>query len=67
MDGRQGTDLVERIRPPVVVPVHYDDYSVMRSPLSDFIAEMTRRGHAAQLRPVGRGDTVDLFPAAHPG
>jgi L-ascorbate metabolism protein UlaG (beta-lactamase superfamily) len=67
MDGRQGTDLVERIRPPVVVPVHYDDYSVMRSPLSDFVAEMTRRGHAAQLRPVGRGDTVDLFPAAHPG
>jgi L-ascorbate metabolism protein UlaG (beta-lactamase superfamily) len=67
MDGRQGTDLVERIRPPVVVPVHYDDYTVMRSPLSDFVAEMTRRGHAALLRTVGRGDTVDLFPAAHPG
>jgi L-ascorbate metabolism protein UlaG (beta-lactamase superfamily) len=67
MDGRQGTDLVERIRPPVVVPVHYDDYTVMRSPLSDFVDEMTRRGHAARLRPVGRGDTVDLFPAVHPG
>lgn len=67
MDGRQGTDLVERIRPRAVVPVHYDDYGVFRSPLSDFVGEMTRRGHAARLRTVGRGDTVDLFPTAHPG
>ncbi len=67
MDGRQGTNLVERIRPRTVVPVHYDDYTVMRSPLSDFVGEMTRRGHAARLTTVGRGDTVDLFPAAHPG
>ena len=67
MDGRQGTRLVERIRPPVVVPVHFDDYTVMRSPLSDFVDEMGRRGHAALLRTVGRGATVDLFPAAHSG
>ena len=67
MDGRQGTDLVERVRPRTVVPVHYDDYGVFRSPLADFVAEMTRRGHAARLRTVGRGDTVDLFPTAHPG
>jgi L-ascorbate metabolism protein UlaG (beta-lactamase superfamily) len=67
MDGRQGTDLVERVRPRTVVPVHYDDYGVFRSPLSDFVDEMTRRGHAALLRTVGRGDTVDLFPADHAG
>jgi L-ascorbate metabolism protein UlaG (beta-lactamase superfamily) len=67
MDGRQGTDLVERVRPRTVVPVHYDDYGVFKSPLHDFVAEMTRRGHAARLRTVGRGDTVDLFPTPHPG
>jgi L-ascorbate metabolism protein UlaG (beta-lactamase superfamily) len=67
MDDRQGTDLVERIRPGSVVPVHYDDYGVFRSPLSDFVAEMTRRGHAALLRTVGRGDTVDLFPTRDAG
>jgi L-ascorbate metabolism protein UlaG (beta-lactamase superfamily) len=65
MDGRQGTDLVERVRPRSVVPVHHDDYGVFRSPLSDFVGEMTRRGHAALLRTVGRGETVDLFPSAH--
>ena len=67
MDARQGTSLVERIRPRTVVPVHYDDYGVFTSPLADFVAEMTRRGHAARLRTVGRGDTVDLFPTPHPG
>ena len=67
MDARQGADLVERVRPRTVVPVHYDDYGVFRSPLADFVAEMTRRGHAARLRTVGRGDTVDLFPTPHPG
>ncbi|MDT7579626.1 MAG: hypothetical protein QOK35_890 [Pseudonocardiales bacterium] len=67
MDGRQGTDLVERVRPHSVVPIHYDDYGVFRSPLADFVGEMTRRGHAPRLRTVGRGDTVDLFSAPHPG
>ena len=67
MDGRQGTDLVERFRPRTVVPVHYDDYGVFKSPLRDFVAEMGRRGHAARLRTVDRGDTVDLFPPPHPG
>jgi L-ascorbate metabolism protein UlaG (beta-lactamase superfamily) len=67
MDDRQGTDLVERIRPRVVVPVHYDDYGVFRSPLADFLVEMGLRGHASRLRTVARGDTVDLFPAPAPG
>ena len=67
MDGRQGTSLVERIRPRAVVPVHYDDYGVFRSPLSDFVGEMTRRGHSGLLRTVGRGETVDLFPTRHAG
>jgi L-ascorbate metabolism protein UlaG (beta-lactamase superfamily) len=62
MDGRQGTDLVELLRPGAVVPVHYDDYGVFRSPLADFVAEMRRRGHDRLLRTVGRGDTVELAP-----
>ncbi|MET7437443.1 MBL fold metallo-hydrolase [Streptomyces sp. NPDC004082] len=60
MDGRQGTDLVELIRPRSVVPVHYDDYGVFKSPLSDFLAEVERRGLAPLVRTVRRGDTVAL-------
>lgn len=58
MDAGQGTDLVELIEPGVVVPVHYDDYGVFRSPLEDFVTEMRDRGHDHRLRVVLRGDTV---------
>lgn len=64
MDGPQGADLVELVDPRAVVPVHYDDYGVFRSPLSDFTAEMHRRGHAGRLREVRRGDTIDLLALA---
>jgi L-ascorbate metabolism protein UlaG (beta-lactamase superfamily) len=60
MDARQGADLVELLKPPVTVPVHYDDYDRFRSPLGDFLAEVGRRQLPGELRPVGRGDTISL-------
>jgi L-ascorbate metabolism protein UlaG (beta-lactamase superfamily) len=60
MDAEQGTDLVDMIDPRVVVPVHYDDYGVFRSPLSHMVDAMRARGHADRLRTVQRGDTIDL-------
>jgi L-ascorbate metabolism protein UlaG (beta-lactamase superfamily) len=60
MDARQGADLVELLKPPVTVPVHFDDYDRFRSPLGDFLAEVGRRELPGELRPVGRGDTVSL-------
>ena len=43
MDARQGADLVELLKPPVTVPVHFDDYDRFKSPLGDFVAEVARR------------------------
>jgi L-ascorbate metabolism protein UlaG (beta-lactamase superfamily) len=60
MDGRQGTELVEKLKLPKVVPVHFDDYSVFASPLSDFTDEMKRRGLADRILEVGRGDCVTI-------
>jgi L-ascorbate metabolism protein UlaG (beta-lactamase superfamily) len=60
MDARQGADLVELLRPPVTVPVHYDDYDRFASPLGDFLAEVGRRELPGELRPVQRGDTISL-------
>jgi L-ascorbate metabolism protein UlaG (beta-lactamase superfamily) len=60
MDGRQGGDLVDLIRPPVTIPVHYDDYTVFRSPLSDFLEEVRRRALPGEIRAVARGETVAL-------
>jgi L-ascorbate metabolism protein UlaG (beta-lactamase superfamily) len=60
MDGRQGADLLSVVRPRRAVPVHVDDYAVMRSPLSDFTNEMSRRGLSGMVRVVGRGETATL-------
>ena len=60
MDGAEGADLVEVVRPRQTVPVHHDDYGVFRSPLSDFRAEAERRGWAEHVRWVARGETLTL-------
>jgi L-ascorbate metabolism protein UlaG (beta-lactamase superfamily) len=60
MDGRQGADLVELLRPPLVVPVHYDDYTRFSSGLGDFVAEVAGRRLPGEIRAVGRGETISL-------
>jgi L-ascorbate metabolism protein UlaG (beta-lactamase superfamily) len=61
MDGRRGADLLELVSPHRTIPVHYDDYGVFKSPLSDFLAEVERRGLPG-VRPVARGETIRLPP-----
>ena len=62
MDGAMGVEFVERTGPRVVVPVHYDDYGVFRSPLSDFLGRMTARGLPVDVRAPQRGEEVSLEP-----
>ena len=62
MDAEQGVKLVELLRPAVTVPVHHDDYTVFRSPLSDFLDLAERRRAPTRVRPVARGETVSLMP-----
>ena len=59
MDGRDGADLLELVRPRTLVPVHHDDYGVFRSPLQDFLDEVERRGLTG-VRPVRRGERLPL-------
>jgi L-ascorbate metabolism protein UlaG (beta-lactamase superfamily) len=59
MDADQGVQLAEVIRPRLTVPVHTDDYTVMTSPLSDFL-ERAREHGLTGIRPITRGDTLDL-------
>jgi L-ascorbate metabolism protein UlaG (beta-lactamase superfamily) len=62
MDGRQGADLVEMLKPPMTVPMHYDDYGRFKSPLGDFVTEVQRRRLPGELRVAHRGDTISLRP-----
>ena len=62
MDGRQGADLLQLVQPRTTVPVHFDDYGVFTSPLSDFLDEVGRRGLTG-VRPLARGESLLLPPA----
>ncbi|WP_447008433.1 MBL fold metallo-hydrolase [Saccharothrix isguenensis] len=71
MDGAQGVDLLDMLRPRHAVPVHYDDYGVMKSPLSDFADEVRRRRPPTAVSYLDRGQTFTLPTAgggvARPG
>lgn len=60
MDGRQGAEMVNTLKLPKVIPVHFDDYTVFASPLADFTDEMKQRGIADRIIEVGRGDSVTI-------
>lgn len=64
MDADQGGDLVDLVKPDLTVPIHYDDYTVFRSPLADFEALWWKRRLPGTLRTVGRGDVVPLIAPA---
>ncbi|KUI33177.1 MBL fold metallo-hydrolase [Mycobacterium sp. IS-1742] len=60
MDGRQGAGAAELLDLPKVIPVHFNDYGVFASPLSDFLEEMTRRGLAERVIELDRGASVTV-------
>lgn len=60
MDDQQGVEFLRTIRPRSAIPVHYDDYRVMRSPLSDFLRTADNAGLTGMLRVVNRGETAEL-------
>ena len=61
MDARQGADLVELLKPPVTVPVHYDDYDRFASPRSATSWPRSAAGSCpGSCAPSSRGDTISL-------
>jgi L-ascorbate metabolism protein UlaG (beta-lactamase superfamily) len=60
MDGHQGAGLVELLDLPRVIPVHFDDYGVFASPLSEFTDEMKARGLAERIIELERGSSITI-------
>jgi L-ascorbate metabolism protein UlaG (beta-lactamase superfamily) len=60
MDAEQGVDFLRRVNPGRVIPVHYDDYGVFRSPLSAFERLAAHAGLGGLVHSVRRGETVSL-------
>jgi L-ascorbate metabolism protein UlaG (beta-lactamase superfamily) len=66
MDGTQGAQLATAVPARLTLPIHYDDYGVFRSPLSEFLDAVHERGVADRIRVLERGQTTSLAPAARP-
>jgi len=64
MDDKQGVDLLELLRPAAAVPVHYDDYGLFHSPVTNFLAEVAKRRPPAEVHFLNRGDTLPLTAPA---
>lgn len=56
MDAKQGLGLVRLINPDLTIPIHYDDYDVFLSPLSDFKKAMEEAGMSERVVYLDRGD-----------
>lgn len=65
MDAEQGVDAVELFDAETSIPIHYNDYEVFQSPLSDFTDAVAQAGLEDQVAYVEHGDTYGFdVPAA---
>jgi L-ascorbate metabolism protein UlaG (beta-lactamase superfamily) len=62
MDAKQGVELLKLVRPKRAIPIHYNDYDVFTSPLSDFEQEVAAAGLQNCVHYLSHGDTYN-FPA----
>ena len=57
MDAEQGVEAIRIINPREVVPIHYNDYEVFKSPLADFKRAVEAAGFADRVRYLSHGET----------
>jgi hypothetical protein len=55
MDGRQGVEVLQIINLEQAIRIHYDDYDVFKSPLSDFQREIAAAALEHRVRYLERG------------
>jgi L-ascorbate metabolism protein UlaG (beta-lactamase superfamily) len=60
MDAVEGVRALRTLEPRVAIPVHYDDYTIFRSPLSDFEDEVEVNGLKTEVRYLERGQRYEL-------
>jgi L-ascorbate metabolism protein UlaG (beta-lactamase superfamily) len=57
MDGEQGVRAIKIVRPRLSIPIHYNDYTVFKSPLRDFVRAVKAESLESKVRYLKHGDT----------
>jgi L-ascorbate metabolism protein UlaG (beta-lactamase superfamily) len=65
MDGKDGVRLMQLIAPERAVPIHYNDYDVFKSPLSEFQNAVRAAGLEQKVIYLRHGDRYGFLPARH--
>ncbi len=60
MDAEQGVEMMRIVNPRVTIPVHFNDYDVFKSPLSDFQREVEAAGLADRVHYLHHGDSYSF-------
>jgi L-ascorbate metabolism protein UlaG (beta-lactamase superfamily) len=63
MDGKQGVKAIQIISPRTAIPIHFNDYTVMKSPLEEFIQAVAEAGLENRVRYLNHGDTYRFEPS----
>ena len=66
MDAAQGVEALQTVRPERAIPIHFDDYTVFKSPLSDFLREVEGAGLDTEVITLERGETYRLPSSQEP-
>lgn len=62
MDGADGVRMIKIVAPKRAIPIHYNDYGVFKSPLSDFQKEVTAAGWASRTTYLKHGESYQFGP-----
>jgi L-ascorbate metabolism protein UlaG (beta-lactamase superfamily) len=60
MDAEQGVEAIRIINPRELIPIHYNDYEVFKSPLDDFKKAVEAAGFADRVKYLSHGETYDF-------
>ncbi|MFP5394044.1 MAG: MBL fold metallo-hydrolase [Gammaproteobacteria bacterium] len=66
MDGEDGVRMLQLVAPRKAIPIHYNDYDVFKSPLSDFTAAAKKAGLEGKIVYLKHGDTYAFTQPAKP-
>jgi L-ascorbate metabolism protein UlaG (beta-lactamase superfamily) len=60
MDAEQGVEAIQIINPQEVIPIHYNDYEVFKSPLEEFKSAVAAAGLESRVRYLSHGETYEF-------
>jgi len=60
MDAEQGVEAMQIINPQEVIPIHYNDYEVFKSPLEEFKSAVAAAGLESRVRYLSHGETYEF-------